>query len=154
MRTAGLYKLGLQRTKEERGAELVEAAVVFPLLILLILGMFWVGRAYNSMQTLTRAAREGARLAVAPTCASCGNVYATETEVRAAIDAALVASSMDPGGITGFSMQRDVVLNAGSTPEETGVVISFNYPLDLVLPFAPVPLTTITLPVSVQMREE
>lgn len=151
MRTVRHPKLWL---RDERGAELVEAAVVLPLIILLVLGMFWLGRAYNSLQTLTRAAREGARLAVTPTCASCGNTFPSEAEVRAVIDSGLLASSMDPAAVTNFSMQRQVVLNPGSVPEVRGVVISFNYPYDLVLPFIPGSLTTLTLPVTVRMREE
>ncbi len=154
MRTLRRSKLWVRGTKEEKGAELVEAAVVLPLVILLVLGMFWLGRAYNSLQTLTRAAREGARLAVTPTCASCGNTFPAEAEVRAVIDASLLASSMDPSSVTNFSMQRQVVLNPGSVPEVRGVVISFNYPYNLVLPFIPGSLATLTLPVSVQMREE
>ncbi|MGH9787788.1 MAG: TadE family protein, partial [Candidatus Acidiferrales bacterium] len=131
MRTLRRSKLWVRGTKEEKGAELVEAAVVLPLVILLVLGMFWLGRAYNSLQTLTRAAREGARLAVTPTCASCGNTFPAEGEVRAVIDASLLASSMDPSSVTNFSMQRQVVLNPGSVPEVRGVVISFNYPYNL-----------------------
>jgi Flp pilus assembly protein TadG len=56
---------------EEAGAELVEAAIVIPLLLMLLLGIFWMGRAYNVYETITRAAREGARYAVLPSCASC-----------------------------------------------------------------------------------
>ena len=70
------------------------------------------------------------------------------------IDSGLLASSMDPAAVTNFSMQRQVVLNPGSVPEVRGVVISFNYPYDLVLPFIPGSLTTLTLPVTVRMREE
>jgi len=154
MRTARHSALWLRGTRDDKGAELVEAALVLPLIILLVLGMFWLGRGYNSLQTLTRAAREGARLAVTPTCASCGNTYPTEAEVRAVIDASLLASSMDPASVTGFSMQRNVVLNPGSVPEVRGVVISFSYPYNLVLPFIPGSLSTLTLPVTVRMREE
>lgn len=154
MRTDRFLRSWRRRTGEEKGAELVEAALVLPLIILLVLGMFWLGRGYNHLQTLNRAAREGARLAVTPTCASCGNTYPTEAEVRAVIDSSLLASSMDPSAVTGFSMQRNVVLNPGSVPEVRGVVISFNYPFSLVLPFIPGSLATLSLPVQVQMREE
>jgi hypothetical protein len=57
--------------KDDRGQEIVEAAVVLPLLIALLLAIIWFGRAFNIYETITRAAREGARLAVAPTCSSC-----------------------------------------------------------------------------------
>src|SRR5713226_8658377 len=57
--------------REERGVELVEAALVFPLLLALIIGGFWLGRAYNIYESMTRAAREGARFALAPSCGGC-----------------------------------------------------------------------------------
>jgi Flp pilus assembly protein TadG len=46
---------------EERGAVLVEAAVVMPILIMLVLGIWSVGRAYNIYLTIDHAAREAAR---------------------------------------------------------------------------------------------
>ncbi len=53
------------RRSGERGAELVEMAFVLPLLLTLLIGVFWAARAYNIYETITRAAREGARVAVA-----------------------------------------------------------------------------------------
>src|SRR5579862_6687003 len=62
--------------QEERGAEVVEFAFVVPLLLSLLIGIVWAGRAYNVHETVTRAAREGARAAVAPTCFGCGSAGA------------------------------------------------------------------------------
>lgn len=45
----------------ERGVALVEFALVFPLFMTLVLGMFSGGMAYNRKNTLINAAREGAR---------------------------------------------------------------------------------------------
>jgi TadE-like protein len=50
----------------ERGAALLEAAVTIPLLLLIAVGIFEFGRAYQTWQILTNAAREGARIAVLP----------------------------------------------------------------------------------------
>jgi hypothetical protein len=47
-----------------RGQALVEFALVFPILILLIVAIFDVGRAVFLYNNLTNAAREGARLAI------------------------------------------------------------------------------------------
>lgn len=47
--------------RRERGAVLVEMALVLPVLLLLLLGIITVGGAYNEKQQLTHAAREGAR---------------------------------------------------------------------------------------------
>ena len=49
----------------ERGAELIEFALVFPLLFLLILGIADFGFLFQRMVVINNAAREGARIAVA-----------------------------------------------------------------------------------------
>jgi Flp pilus assembly protein TadG len=53
----------------ERGAALVEFALVFPLVVMLIVGMATAGQAYNQKLQVTHAVREGARFAatVSPT---------------------------------------------------------------------------------------
>jgi Flp pilus assembly protein TadG len=50
--------------RKSRGQTLVEFALVFPLLILLLMGIFDFGRAIFLYNSLTNAAREGARLAL------------------------------------------------------------------------------------------
>lgn len=53
-----------QRTRGgEQGANLVEFALVLPLLILLLVGVADFGRAFNSYLVITNASREGARFA-------------------------------------------------------------------------------------------
>jgi Flp pilus assembly protein TadG len=138
------------------GSILLEAAFIVSLLLTLLIGIFWIGRGYNTYQTITRAAREGARFAVAPSCATCGNAYPSDAEVQAVINASLAASSLDPGEVTPnpVPVQRGVVLNPGSNPQETGVVIAFTYPFEIFLPFTSVGLSTLTLATQVQMREE
>ena len=53
--------------KHERGQAMVETAIALPILLVLMVGIFEVGRAYETWQVLTNAAREGARVAVTPT---------------------------------------------------------------------------------------
>ena len=47
--------------KQERGAELVEFAMVFPLFLLLMVGVIEFGRAYNIYENVIHATREGVR---------------------------------------------------------------------------------------------
>lgn len=54
------------RLKSERGAELIEFALVFPLLLLVLVGMIDFGFLFQRYEVLTNAAREGARIAVLP----------------------------------------------------------------------------------------
>jgi hypothetical protein len=56
----------MKRIRSERGAALLEAAITLPLLLLVAVGIFEFGRAYQTWQILTNAAREGARIAVLP----------------------------------------------------------------------------------------
>ena len=51
----------MRNWRSEKGAALVEAAVTIPLLLLVSVGIFEFGRAYQTWQVITNAAREGAR---------------------------------------------------------------------------------------------
>ena len=62
----------------ERGSVLLEMALTLPLLLLVTVAIFELGRAYQTQQIITNAAREGARLAVLPD-ASTANI---QTRVR------------------------------------------------------------------------
>ena len=52
------------RRFDNRGQALVEFALLLPLVMLLLIGIIEFGRAWQAKQTITDAAREGARLAV------------------------------------------------------------------------------------------
>ena len=54
------------RWSRERGAALLETAIALPLVLLFSVGIFEFGRAFQTWQVLTNAAREGARVAVLP----------------------------------------------------------------------------------------
>jgi hypothetical protein len=49
--------------KSEKGASAVEFAIILPILVMIVFGIFEFGIAYNNWIALTHAAREGARLA-------------------------------------------------------------------------------------------
>ncbi len=83
----------------ERGAELVEFALVFPTLLLVLGGMMDLGLLFQRYEVVTNAAREGARVAALPnyqnsdvqarvaaymtaaglTCSGCATVGAVQT---------------------------------------------------------------------------
>ena len=71
------------------GQALVEFALVVPIFLLLVIGVIEFGRAWNLQQTITDAAREGARRAVVfdPTL--------TTTQVATAIMAKIQAAGFD-----------------------------------------------------------
>ncbi len=49
--------------RSERGASSIEFALILPVLIMILIGVFEFGMAYNNYLAITHAAREGARLA-------------------------------------------------------------------------------------------
>src|SRR5438105_4755459 len=54
------------RLASARGTAILETALTLPLLLLVSVSIFEFGRAYQTWQVLTNAAREGARVAVVP----------------------------------------------------------------------------------------
>jgi Flp pilus assembly protein TadG len=72
--------------KCERGAELVEFALVFPILLLVMLGIMDFGFMFQRYEVLTNAAREGARMAILPGY--------TDANVTTRVNAYLTASGL------------------------------------------------------------
>lgn len=56
----------LRRWLSEDGAELIEFALVLPMLLLVVLGIAEFGFMFQRYEVITNAAREGARIAVLP----------------------------------------------------------------------------------------
>jgi Flp pilus assembly protein TadG len=139
---------------EEHAAELLEAALVLPLLLSLLLGMLSFARAYNAYQTITRAAREGARTLVLTSCAMCGNTPFSSASARSIVNGVLTSASFDPTAVSDYSATYVWIDNTASTPQQCGVAVSFNYPYQLAIPFTPVNLTNLDLTARVQMRLE
>ncbi len=150
-----------ERRAAEKGAEVLEFAFVLTTLLCLLFGIFTMARAYNVYQTITRAAREGAREAVLPSSVADGNQYmdasgvseANSTVFQNYIAPALRASSLDPNQVANYSEQV-TWLDSGDTNAQCGVVISFQYPYTLFLPMLGSNLATINIPTQVQMRQE
>lgn len=149
------------RRAPERGAEVLEFAIVLPLLVALLFGIFTMARAYNIYQTITRAAREGAREAVLPSSAATGNQYMDASGVSQANSAvfqnyiapALRAANLDPNAVANYSEQI-AWLDAKDASRQCGVKISFQYPYTLSLPMLKENFTTIQIATHVQMRRE
>jgi Flp pilus assembly protein TadG len=86
----------LRRLAHETSAsEIAEAAVVMPLMFMVILGVFWFGQAFSTYGAITRAAQEGARAGAAPYCATCPAGNFPAQNAFNAVQAALLASHLD-----------------------------------------------------------
>jgi TadE-like protein len=99
------------------GSEIAEAALVLPILFMLLLGIYWFGRAFNVYATINHAAREGARAAVAPKCATCSGLVTpscpsgiscplTTDNIADQVKQALQASHLDPAQVTNLGATR------------------------------------------------
>jgi Flp pilus assembly protein TadG len=76
-----------RRLKSERGAELIEMALVLPLLLLIIVGIVDFGFLFRELSVVTNAAREGARAGVLPE-------YGADQNVVDRVQAYLTASGI------------------------------------------------------------
>ena len=56
----------MRKMREERGSELIEFALVCPLLLMVVLAIVDFGFMFQRYEVVTNAAREGARVAVLP----------------------------------------------------------------------------------------
>jgi hypothetical protein len=82
--------------RNTRGSEIAEAAMILPLFFLIFLAVFWFGQAFRIYGTITRAAREGARAAVAPACTTCGGTNDPSANAWSAVQNAMLAAHLDP----------------------------------------------------------
>jgi Flp pilus assembly protein TadG len=82
--------------RDTRGAEIAETAMILPLVFMMLMAIFWFGQAFRIYGTITHAAREGARAAVAPACATCPSALpnAAALNAQAAVNTALTAASL------------------------------------------------------------
>src|SRR5262249_7667862 len=147
----GVMKV-LKRAHDERGAELIEMALTMPLLLLVAVSIFEFGRAYQTWQVLTNAAREGARVAAMP------SVNPGDPEAR-------VRAYMQGGQLEKWDT-ASVSVTAGTltygTGTATSAVVTVNYPFEFIMlnPVARLlnPNSTtgapLTITASAQMRNE
>lgn len=151
----------LRMAAGDAGAEILEFALVFPILLSLLIGIVWIGRAYNIYSTITRAAREGARYAVLPSSVAAGNApadalsnsCATQTNTYTNyILPALAADSLDAKSVRNYCQKTDWLGN--TYPKQCGVIVSFSYRVQLSIPFTTLNATTIDIPARAQMRLE
>ncbi len=114
----------MRRATREDGQALIEAALTIPLLLLLAIGILEFGRAYQTWEILTNAAREGARIAVVPS----PEAGAAEARVR---------EYMQLGRLSKFA-SAEVIVNRNASITVNGNPVSatqvtVNYPFDFVV---------------------
>jgi Flp pilus assembly protein TadG len=151
----GERKVTFGRKHGERGADIVEAAFVLPIVLTLVFALYSFGHAWSLYETMTRAAREGVHEAVTTNCAMCGDTSTSATDVQNDIVfPALQAGGIDTTSSVLTSSYHQGVAVLDQANNVCGVYITFSYPDNLTIPFLPWRLTTLTLTTRVQMRYE
>jgi len=125
MRTASTIRR--RRATGERGAAMVELAIVLPVLLLLVFGIIEFGRLYNAQVTLTHAAREGIR------------DYVIHKEKGQAESVATIAASSNFDTVP-------MVINIVPDPCVPGepATMTITYPFSMRIPFIGENIVTIT----------
>jgi len=168
-----------RRFASAEAAEIAEAALVLPLVFMLLMGIIWFGRAFNIYSTIQQAAQQGAIKAARATCVTCtpGNDFPSPGEVQTAVAAVLQSSNLSSSQIKASSSPvltpcpppapsggctkttdniwvcRTVQLNT-TPPIQCGSVVSFQYPFQFYLPFTSLNLQQIVLSAQAQSRME
>jgi Flp pilus assembly protein TadG len=105
------------RARCERGSELIEFAIVAPLLILLVAGIFDFGMMFRTYEAVTNAAREGARVGVL-------EGYAP-ADVKDRVDAYMAAAGLS-GPYTVAVADAPVATGAGTFTARS-VTVNYTY---------------------------
>jgi Flp pilus assembly protein TadG len=110
----------MKRFRNQRGAALIETAITIPLVMLVSVAIFEFGRAYQTWQVLTNAAREGARVAVL-------EAY-TDAQVSDVVRNYLTGGRLPNAGSASIQVVRNVPFGS-----QTASRITVNYPFQFMV---------------------
>ena len=110
--------------RDQRGAALLEMAFTLPLLLLISVGIFEFGRAFEVWQVLTNAAREGARVAVLPGI--------SDAMVSARVQQDANAGVLDTGVTPTVTILRNSTISYGSGTA-SGSTVTVTYPFRFIV---------------------
>ena len=108
-------------SRNERGAALLETAVTLPIVLMICVGIFEFGRAYQTWQVLTNAAREGARVA------------ATKGTTDLEVETAVRTLSWPPNDWAMPAPRRSRSIARSRLGSNTGTEVTIQYPFSFIL---------------------
>jgi hypothetical protein len=117
------HRMRVEHKPRERGQSLVETAIIFPLLLLLLAAVVDFGRAFDAYIVLTNAAREGARWGSV-------NPELTVDEVEAIVVEDVLGSGTNIAQMTGFNAVDNVDVE-GQAEKWDFVKVTVTYQFDL-----------------------
>ena len=113
------------KTNGERGAALIEVALTLPILLLVAIGIFEFGRAYQTWQILTNAAREGARVAVIS--------ENTDAQVTQMVRTYMTNGGLPAAASATVNINRAQPLAATTRVDDTASVVTVSYPFSFIV---------------------
>lgn len=117
---------------QDRGAALLEAALVMPLMLMLTVGVWTTARAWNVSSTLDHAAREAARYGATEVPWD----GTSAAKVRAVADQELQASAIVPADVATVCIgQGNAPCSLGAIPDVDQVAVQLswnNYQMDFI----------------------
>ena len=108
-----------KRVRNERGAALLETAITIPLILAVCVAIFEFGRAYQTWQVMTNAAREGARVAIL--------AETTDAQVTQTVKDYLTSGQLPTEKVTAASVSVERTVPFGAN---TASKITVTYPFD------------------------
>jgi Flp pilus assembly protein TadG len=139
--------------RDTRGAALLEMALALPMMLLIAAGIFEFGRAYQTWQIITNAAREGARIAVLP--------GTTDSMVTTRVKTYMSDGLLSDSAAATVAIQRDATISMGAgTATASRITISYPFTFVVLQPISKLinPSSTLgaplTMSVSALMRNE
>jgi Flp pilus assembly protein TadG len=115
----------MRRGVDERGAALLEMAFTLPLLLLVCVGILEFGRAYQTWQVLTNAAREGARVAVLPGI--------NDSAVRDRVRQYMTSGQLPKAATATIAIDRGTTVSIGGAATAGASAVTVTYPFDFVV---------------------
>lgn len=112
------------RMNAERGQALLEMALVLPIVLLISVGIFEFGRAYQTTQVMTNAAREGARVAIL--------AGATQQDVRDRVTTYLQGGQLPNYASATIAIDQAVTMSIG-TKTATASRVTVSYPFSFMV---------------------
>lgn len=117
-----------KRIKSQRGTALIEAALTIPLILIISVAIFEFGRAFETWQVMTNAAREGARVAVLPG----STVDQVKARVRDYLLVGMTSTEVDKMDIQ-LQTGQTVALSADGTVTASGSRVLVTYPFEFMV---------------------
>jgi Flp pilus assembly protein TadG len=112
------------RRDGERGAAILEVALTLPILLLICVGIFEFGRAYQTWQVVTNAAREGARVSVLPS--------STKDDVEDRVKDYLQAGQLGKWEDATVNVNQSSDISIGAANAKASIV-TVNYPFSFMV---------------------